>query len=344
MANKTVTVMPSGGDYTTLAAAIAGEKADLTAADYYLGGPGILNIEISGTWSAVDASSQVSISNADWVTSADYYINIYTTGNARHAGVWSTSKHILAGIDGGQIWVYTPEFVRIDGLQIDISTSSSNRYNIYTNTTGRVDVSNCILKGNDPASNTSYYFYTSGSGTFNCWNNIAFNMVAASDGVGFVNNGTGALNVYNCTILGADYGVRSMNGTTNVKNTYCGGSASEDFYRSGGTLNKTNCASEDQSADDTGTGETASNCVAAAVAVSTDNFTNVTGGSEDYRLPGTGSALYHTGVDTSGEASPLDFDTDICGDSYYDTGGARSIGADEYVAAAASTNIVLNII
>ena len=56
MANKTVTVRPSGGDYTSLSAAITGEEsanADLTAA----GMNGILTISIEGTWSADDTST-----------------------------------------------------------------------------------------------------------------------------------------------------------------------------------------------------------------------------------------------------------------------------------------------
>jgi len=42
VANATVTVKASGGDYTTLNAALAGEAADLTANCHSTGGAGIL--------------------------------------------------------------------------------------------------------------------------------------------------------------------------------------------------------------------------------------------------------------------------------------------------------------
>ena len=53
MANKTVTVRPSGGTYTSLSAASTGDEtanADLTAS----GLNGILTISIEGTWSSAD--------------------------------------------------------------------------------------------------------------------------------------------------------------------------------------------------------------------------------------------------------------------------------------------------
>ena len=82
--------------------------------------------------------------------------------------------------------------------------------------------------------------------------------------------------------------------------------------------------------DDTGTGETATNCVAAAVALDTDTFVNVTGGSEDFHLAaGTGSALYGTGAAPGGSA-PLNYTTDIDGE----TVATWCIGADSRPAAA----------
>jgi hypothetical protein len=65
------------------------------------------------------------------------------------------------------------------------------------------------------------------------------------------------------------------------------------------------------------------------VPFSTAQFTNVTGGSENFRLV-SGSYLIDTGTDTSGEGAPLNFTDDIVGTTRSDW----DVGAFEYVAAA----------
>jgi hypothetical protein len=97
---------------------------------------------------------------------------------------------------------------------------------------------------------------------------------------------------------------------------------------------KTNCASEDQSADDTKTGETQTNCVAAAVIVDTDTFVNVTGGTEDFHLAADGlSPLMGVGVDTTADAAPMNFTTDI---DLQTRDATWDIGADAWYVAPAT--------
>uniref|UniRef100_A0A6M3JTG0 Uncharacterized protein n=1 Tax=viral metagenome TaxID=1070528 RepID=A0A6M3JTG0_9ZZZZ len=81
----------------------------------------------------------------------------------------------------------------------------------------------------------------------------------------------------------------------------------------------TKCASNDATGSEAGLQNIAHN---------TTQFTSVTD-PHDYRLPGTGSALYNTGTDGP-FAAPLDYTTDIQGDTRTST---WDIGADEYVAA-----------
>jgi hypothetical protein len=80
-----------------------------------------------------------------------------------------------------------------------------------------------------------------------------------------------------------------------------------------------------------------------SIAYNTDTFVNVTGGSEDFHLAADGlSPLQGTGTDTSGDAAPMNFTTDIDGDTRDAT---WDIGADAAAGGAATTNnMVLNII
>jgi hypothetical protein len=89
-------------------------------------------------------------------------------------------------------------------------------------------------------------------------------------------------------------------------------------YAYSGTITKTTCAS----ADTTGSAGLQN------IAVNTTNFTNVTAGAENFDLP-LGSALIDVGTDTSGDAAPLNFTTDIVART---RGATWDIGAFEYVA------------
>jgi hypothetical protein len=228
--------------------------------------------------------------------------------------------------------------VRFDGLQIGVSASNSNYQSPVFNDYANVDnsawwFSNCIFRGAGSADYNNPGVYVADSqNTVTIWDCIIYNVGTRDNAYcsGVICD-SGTANLYSSTVIGGKYGVCANGGTINAKNVYAGGTLTEDFYRGSGTLAKTNCASEDASADDTGTGETATNCVAAAVAIDTDTFVNVTATTEDFHLAADGnSPLEDAGVDTSGEGAPLNFTTDIDGDTIT----TWPIGADfRYVAA-----------
>lgn len=344
MADKTVYVMPSGGDYTTLQGAITGEVAanpNLTAG----GMNGILNIEIGGTWSIADTTAVVV---DGFTTDATHYVNIYTASSARHKGVWSSSYYQLVVANGIALRV-SDEYVRVAGLQLGLSSASAHAQNCFQSSNVAAGAThylcNSILK---QAGSESYrcpcMYITDADVSVYAWNNILYGMGNVDNLINsaiLVENGN--LSLYSSTVIGGKYGIYQGGsaGTSTLKNVYIGGTITEDFYRAAGTLAKTNCASGDQSADDTGTGETATNCVAAAVAIDTDTFVNVTGGSEDFHLAADGnSPLEDAGVDTSGDSAPMNFTTDIDGDTIT----TYPIGADFRYVAASATNVVMNII
>jgi hypothetical protein len=313
------TVKPSGGDFTTLSAALAHlgtTHANLVGSDVYA------TIEIDGTWSSADTTA---ISMPNLTGDATRYLSIYTTATARHDGKWDTGAYMLSVANASALTFgnsVNMTHIRIDGLQIGLSSANANYQcciDIAAAGAGtNIWLSNCILR---QAANNSYripaILSQSGNVTLYCWNTVAYGVGNNDNALNAVFCGYdyGAFNLYSCTAIGGKYAyyANDSGGTMTCKNCYGGGSATEDFYRGAGTLAKTNCASEDASADDTGTGETASNCIT-GVALSTSTFVNVTAGSQDFHLV-TGSALIGAGATTSGESAPLNFTTDIDGDT-----------------------------
>ncbi|MEW5931313.1 MAG: vanadium-dependent haloperoxidase [Gemmatimonadota bacterium] len=142
----TKTVKPSGGDYTSLAQAVAGLKAqyaNLVALDT------ILRIECY----AMEDTAVVNIS-ADWITDATRYIHIVAPAGERHRGAWTTRAYRLRrSAQHGLIRIFTTA-VRLEGLQIE------NLYSDPTRTGGsavviasagslayQVQVDSCIFRG-----------------------------------------------------------------------------------------------------------------------------------------------------------------------------------------------------
>ena len=321
--------------YATLFACEAAEDddGDLTAGDGEW-----LHISCAATGGIADTTAVV------WngfTTSATCYILIEGATGHRASASWSTSKYRLEPANATALTIYD-DYVYVDGLQIGKSSSSAHYQNgiYYYAISASVEqrVSNCLIK---MAKNNSYaesgIFVDDADVVLNVWNTIIYNLgnVEAAANAPLYCGVATTVNAYNSVFIGGGYyGVRadSEAGTITCKNCYASGSSAG--YS--GVDSLTECASSDANSGSEGL---------RSVAVNTTQFVNVTGGSEDFHLAGTGSALYRTGTDTSGDAAPMNFTTDIDGDAYYDTGGARSIGADEYVAAAPSAvNIVYNII
>jgi hypothetical protein len=333
------TVKPTGGDYNNVNSAV-----DYFQATYpdFVSNNIIGEIEISEEWSADDTSA---IDISGLTTDATHYLYIHAVGDARHSGKWTSTAHVFGRTAGDNIVNNSVQYVLFDGIQIrlvDASNSNGIKFSgTFTSGANQIILKNCLLKGPGTSTNAYNGIY---NGIANC-NLYLINTAIWGLGTGgadirgvdtYYANTT---HIYNCVVIGGRYSICCGGGLATViaKNSYAGGSATEDYYFASGTFTKVNCASEDQSADDTSTGETQTNCIAAAIPLSTDTFTNVTGGSEDFHIKSTG-ALYHAGVDTSGEDAPLNFTTDIDGDTYYST---RSIGIDEVPAGGAVDRIIV---
>ena len=317
------TVMPSGGDFTSVSAAIEHIKtdhADLTLADVYA------EVKIDGTWSSADTTA-VAIENI--VTDVTRNLKIYTTVQARHDGRWDTGAHWLSvdpGLYGGVVELNSVEYVHLDGLQVGVSASGNSRYGIHVKGDLRTDnanatwISNCVAKGVGGTARTLCYgLYINGDyADVHLWNSVLFNNRAGGTCYGvYAYASGGSLAAYSSTIIGGEHGLRRSLGTVTAKNIYAGGSVSSDFY---GTMTKAACASSDL------TGNTTPDDLT-EIPVSTSTFVNVTPGSEDFNLV-SGSPLIGKGTDTSGEGAPLNFTTDIVGTA---RGSVWDVGAFEFV-------------
>jgi len=304
-ANKTVTVKPSGGTYTTLAAAIAGEliaNADLTAM------AGILNIEIGGTWSSADTTAVVI---NGFTTSAAYYPNIYTDAANRASMPWSTSKYNLSTANASAL-LLIDDHIRVDGLQISVTSSNASDQSgiaVYGQTSGANDIriSGCLIKGHANATYYNFGIDVEDSDTvLSIWDCIVYGTSTHASSKGINVNAASTVSLYNVTVIGGTIGVGRNAGTVTAKNCYAGGTSTNDYN---GTISMTTCASE----DDTGSAGLQT------IAVDTDTFVNVTATTEDYHLAIDGlSPLQNVGTDTSGDAAPLNFTTDMDGESFAD--------------------------
>lgn len=282
--------------YNTLTAA----EADIAGT---LAAPAVINI--IGDWSAAGAdTTAVHFSGA--TTSAANYVLVRTIGEARHGGVWSDGYYRLYVANASAMRVSYNHF-RVDGLQIGKSASSANAQRGLwfdgSSTSGVRWVSNCIIRLS--YSNAFYemgIYVAGGAASDNkIWNCIVYGFGSPASTFGDAVQFAANASIYNCTVIGG-YNCYNRATTVNItaKNCYGGNAVNENFL---GTIAKTTCAVSDTDSD----GNTIDNIPADAT-----TFVNVTPGSEDFRLA-DGSLLIGEGTDTSGDAAPLDFTTDIAG-------------------------------
>jgi hypothetical protein len=319
VATRTVTIRPSGGDYTTLNAAIAAEGHDLTV-DNGSGGPGILVFERGGDWSGSPEARTAFIDIDGYTTSETYYIKITSDSANRPTSKWDTTKYILEVTDANAFAV-RENYIWIDRIQVQIKSQTAARafFQNIVRSTGWIRLSNCIFRGDGGAQKLIFYTITTGNFEgVTMWNCLCYGWGSHSDSY-FGLTTPETMNIYNSKFIWpstSTCGVRREDGTLTMVNCYSGGNtAGRDYF---GTIGLTTCASSDT------TGNIDN------IAVNTTNFINVTGGSEDYRLP-AGSGLIGVGTDDPGIGLYSD---DMNGDART---SPWDVGDDEYVAAGGET-------
>lgn len=329
MANVTKTVKSSGGDYTSLNAALAGMSGNLTTDCGGSGGAGILTIECYAMNDTTDADT-----GTGYTTSSSYYINITSPSSERHAGVWSTSKYrlVCSNSYGGALTLQE-NYVKVTYLQIHNSNADRpagiNCPTTLTDNANLITIAYNLIKVS-PSGNQ--YGYKSAPirtvGDYidtRIYNNILYDGRSGNDdsyGINISSFGSSNL-IYNNTIANCETGVYSdNNNTVTLKNnifTSCDVPAT-GTYAAGTDYNVTDHDSMHYTV--TGGGNSHDH--------TSHTFTFTDSDNDNYHLGSTDTGAIDLGVSDPGSGL---FSDDIDGES---RSGSWDCGADEYVSAGGS--------
>lgn len=249
------------------------------------------------------------------VPSSGKGLYIITDSNNRAGPVWSTSKYRLTpafipGSGAGTAFAMNHGYIYIDGLQIGISSiagqSGEAAELLYLANASTGWVANCHIKGSN-VSNSGANNILRGVSSIHGINfyNTIIDIRTSHAGNQAVKNHSNSY-FYSCLLMaGAGTGVDVADtSSVTVKNCYMQGDyASYVVTATASTLPQTTSATSDTKSDVTALRN---------IAVNTTNFANVSSSTEDWNIP-SGSALVGTGTDTSGDASPFNFTTDMTG-------------------------------
>lgn len=270
-------VAASGGDYTTLAAAEAGEQKDLVAADELL--TITCNDDVNDTGGAIDWLG--------WTTDATRYVIIEAQTPAIPNG-WQTDRYRFSPDVGATAWTNSGAHkLVVIGLQIENRSTGSSSGGVSTgNNTGTLFDSCYIRTG--PGSNSIIAFNINNAQAKNC---CIWQRATNAAGAAVRGNGSSST-LYNCTVMhaGGD-GLEDFSGVPVAYNTvvwYDGGAVEAFEGTWGGDYN----ASWDATADG-----------ANSVLSIADPFVDSANG--DFRLAAS-SAVEDQGDSISGAAPTVD--------------------------------------
>lgn len=242
---RTVTVMASGGNYTSLAAAITGESKNLVALDRQL--------TILCYASAAPDTKLVSLSSANgWVTDSTHYIRIVVPTTERHSGVFNSTKYyrIMNDYEEGIVVSGVP-YTRIEGLQFYSSeTSYTPSYPIELDNSPNCLVDSALIDVWNAYATPRQGIHMTLSGGSTVRNTIIYGAAESAIGVYWdpviIDNVT-LVNAsrYNNALYGIDWSVNGGSGHL-IRNVYCGGFQSACFNGPASSVTMVTSASSDQ--------------------------------------------------------------------------------------------------
>lgn len=279
------TVKPSGGDYTSLAAAIAGKAGNLVSADEWL------HIECYAMTDTTEANI------TGYTTDADCKIVVDTPMSERHQGVWDSNKYNLTGNIGNGIIKVNQAHVLVEGIQAH-STLGWSGSAIYINDYySNIHISKCIVWTNT---------------------NDAL-MVVSGPGLGYkisnclaINSPRGfnicSMDIYNCTAVNCTEGFRQSYGAINAYNCLSANNTTGFSYVGSAGLNLYNCASSDGTAGAYAGSGNRVNQTFSFVDAANGNFALAEGdtGARGHGLTNPGSRLYLDDILGNPRTAPWD--------------------------------------
>jgi hypothetical protein len=289
--------------------------------------------KIDGTWSSANGAVDIN----GWSTSGENYIKIYTTGTARHNGVWDATKfRLTVTLSGGVLSLSGgAAHVIIDGLQIENGTAGSCqgiRENCTDSNMFR-QISNCIIRNTGVGgSGKRGYSTETGVADNKLWNNIFYGW---NVGIYIYTPAHSTTTVYNNTLVDCQmniYGPWQADGASlYLVNNLVKGTGTDyalDFTGLGTDIRSNNVSSDESSPN-------------ASFRSSTASFANEGGGN--YLLSSTDTVAMDQGTDLPGDAQ-LAFNYDIQGDirpmvNAWDIGADEAEGIPDSTAPAAVTNL-----
>jgi parallel beta-helix repeat protein len=193
---KTVTVKPSGGSYTSLNNAFAGEITNLVTIDTQL------NINCYAMQDTTPVYTGVG-----WATDATRYVQISTPTTERHSGVYDTSKYRLETTsDTGIDVVSGLQYLRIIGLQFQLTRSTSYSYAIHISD-GPTWIDSNIIKGVVSGVDNHAGIALSDPNINYISNNLIYGFnVNSSNGI-YVSSSSGDNYIYNNTFVNNSRGI-----------------------------------------------------------------------------------------------------------------------------------------
>jgi hypothetical protein len=323
--NRTVTVKPSGGDYTSLAAAVAGEEKNLVSLDRQL------TIECY----AKQDTTAVVFERTAWTTDATRYILVTAPAGERHAGVYDTSKYRLEVSGNWPLRIHHGVFITVEYLQIYLTGNPSSNWRVLypgapTNSASNITIRNNIIRtGGDFNNQGVIHSSNTGNASTNVYiyNNLIYGG-AGTNAYGFQTDIAGNYYLWNNTVGSGANGMRrnaagvviAVNNLLNVSTA-----AATGTFAAGTNSNATNRSSMGYTV--TGGGNTSDRV--------SQTFTFVDAGAADYHLSEADAGARNAGIADPGSGA---FGRDIDGEPRY---GLWDIGADEYPSAGRRRNIVI---
>jgi len=254
-----------------------------------------------------------------WTTGENNYLDIQVDDAYKHTGVWDDAKYRIEADNGTGIFI-AEDYVRVDGVQVQITTSGAgDGYGIFAswnqlNASNDLRVSNCFVKG--VCSGTGVTHGISASDTepnWTIWNTVLTGFISGADyqHAGMYNSGS--MDLYNVTSYNNRNGLQENgDGSYNLTNGLIFGNTNDIV----GTWTSITYSAGDDADFSSGTGNFQITQVTDTYA---DLVTDAANG--DFSITSVSSELYGTGTDDPGSGLYSDDVSGTARSSTWDIGG-----------------------